>query len=134
MTEVTFIRIECKTCYGKGIRIGAYDHSYACDKCDGKGHVDWEPEKLFLERLELFLGNVRAEVMRARKKFPGRRVMGIALAEEFGELMKASLDEHSSGVMREAVQTACMCARFAIEGDESLDGWRKAKGLDEVKL
>ncbi|MGO9171974.1 MAG: hypothetical protein ACLP7P_08430 [Rhodomicrobium sp.] len=77
-----------------------------------------------------FLADVKAELERARAKFPGDRIMTIAFHEEAGELTKALLDEPAAQVWREAVQTAVMAARVAIEGDSSLDEWRKAKGLD----
>lgn len=77
-----------------------------------------------------FLAAVEAELWRARSLFPGDRIMTIALAEEFGELAKAMLDESGARVWREAVQTAVMAARVAIDGDSSVDEWRTAKGLD----
>ncbi|KAF0801803.1 hypothetical protein A6D6_04241 [Alcanivorax xiamenensis] len=78
-----------------------------------------------------FLGEVVAELERARRLFPGDRIMGLALAEEFGELIKALLDEPGKAVWKEAVQTAVMAARVAIDGDGSVDQWRAAKGLDD---
>lgn len=80
--------------------------------------------------LECFLGAIRCEVMRAQKLFPGRRIMAMAFNEEAGELNKALLDEPWFQVYKEAVQTATMAARVALEGDESLDDWREKKGLD----
>ncbi|WP_020201897.1 hypothetical protein [Cupriavidus sp. WS] len=77
-----------------------------------------------------FMADVSAELRRARAKFPGDRIMTIALAEEFGELCKAILDEPGANVWKEAVQTAVMAARVAIDGDSSVDEWRSAKGLD----
>jgi hypothetical protein len=79
----------------------------------------------------LFLCDMEAELRRAREKFPGDRIMSIALAEEFGELMKAMLDEPGANVWKEAVQVAIMAARVAIDGDSSVDDWRDAKGLGE---
>jgi hypothetical protein len=79
-----------------------------------------------------FLAEVRAELLRARVKFPGDRIMTIALAEEFGELCKAVLDEPSAKVRAEAVQTATMACRVAIDGDSSVDEWRRLKGLDPL--
>lgn len=77
-----------------------------------------------------FMVDVAAELDRARAKFPGDRIMTIALAEEFGELAKAMLDEPGANVWKEAVQTAVMAARVAIDGDSSVDEWRTVKGLD----
>jgi hypothetical protein len=73
---------------------------------------------------------VEAELRRARELFPGDRIMTIALAEEFGELAKAMLDESGANVWKEAVQTAVMAARVAIDGDSSVDDWRRERGLD----
>lgn len=80
--------------------------------------------------LQCFLESVRCEVMRAQNLFPGRRIMALAFNEEVGELNKALLDEPWFQVYKEAVQSATMAARVALEGDESLDDWRDKKGLD----
>lgn len=87
---------------------------------------------LQLDPVEDFLDQVRAELARARSKFPGDRIMTLAMAEEFGELVKAVLDEPSSDVRKEAVQTAAMAARVVLDGDASVDDWRAAKGLDPL--
>lgn len=84
------------------------------------------------EQVEAFLDDVRRELMRARSKFPGDRIMTIALAEEFGELCKAVLDEPAVNVRKEAVQTAVMAARVIIDGDGSVNAWRESKGLDPL--
>jgi hypothetical protein len=81
-----------------------------------------------------FLSDVRAELIRARAKFPGDRIMGLALAEEFGELAKAMLDESAARVRKEAVQTAVMAARVALDGDGSVREWREHRGLDAIPL
>lgn len=127
------IKLNCENCGGSGAVAGPYDIDRNCSKCSGKGGFEIDEEQYFLNRLDTFVANVRAEAIRARKLFPGRRIMGLALSEEFGELIKASLDESPDRVMKEAIQTACMCARFAIEGDESLDEWRTKKGLGIIK-
>ncbi|MGE1568528.1 hypothetical protein ACMFER_21780 [Pseudomonas aeruginosa] len=82
--------------------------------------------------VETFLGEVRAELLRARSKFPGDRIMTIALAEEFGELCKAVLDEPAANVRKEAVQTAVMAARVVLDGDGSVTAWRAERGLDPL--
>ena len=82
--------------------------------------------------LDAFLADVRAEVLRAREKFPGDRIMLLALAEEFGELVKAALDEPSANVRKEAMQTAAMACRVVLDGDGSVDSWREEKGLDPL--
>jgi hypothetical protein len=84
------------------------------------------------EAVDAFLAEVRAELIRARAKFPGDRIMTIALAEEFGELCKAVLDECSANVRKEAVQTAVMCARVVLDGDGSVNDWRAERGLDRL--
>ncbi|MDR5800671.1 hypothetical protein [Caballeronia sp. LZ001] len=84
------------------------------------------------EAVEKFLDEVRAELLRARAKFPGDRIMTIALAEEFGELCKAVLDESAANVRKEAIQTAVMCARVVLDGDGSVNEWRAQKGLDPL--
>jgi hypothetical protein len=71
-------------------------------------------------------------LLRARAKFPGDRIMTIALAEEFGELCKAVLDEPAANVRKEAIQTAVMCARVVLDGDGSVNEWRAQKGLDPL--
>ncbi|MBN0375827.1 hypothetical protein JTM61_17160 [Pseudomonas aeruginosa] len=82
--------------------------------------------------VETFLGEVRAELLRARSKFPGDRIMTIAIAEEFGELCKAVLDEPAANVRKEAVQTAVMAARVVLDGDGSVTAWRAERGLDPL--
>ncbi|RPE74657.1 hypothetical protein [Vulcaniibacterium tengchongense] len=82
--------------------------------------------------VDAFLAEVRTELIRARAKFPGDRLMTIALAEEFGELCKAVLDEPSANVRKEAVQTAVMAARVALDGDSSVNEWRRERGLDAL--
>ncbi len=82
--------------------------------------------------VDAFLADVRAELIRARAKFPGDRIMTIALAEEFGELAKAILDEPAANVRKEAVQTAVMAARVVLDGDGSVAEWRAARGLDPL--
>ncbi|QEA09758.1 peptide chain release factor 1 [Pseudomonas phage Iggy] len=82
--------------------------------------------------VETFLDEVRAELLRARSKFPGDRIMTIALAEEFGELCKAVLDEPAANVRKEAVQTAVMAARVVLDGDGSVTAWRSERGLDPL--
>jgi regulator of extracellular matrix RemA (YlzA/DUF370 family) len=82
--------------------------------------------------VQRFLREVGHELERARKLFPGDRIMTLALAEEFGETVKAVLDEPSQHVWKEAVQAATMAARVVIDGDNSVDNWRAAKGLDAL--
>jgi NTP pyrophosphatase (non-canonical NTP hydrolase) len=82
---------------------------------------------------EIFLNLVRAELKRARKKFPNQdqKINMIALTEEVGELAQEILkieemyntnthqadviDKHLSRILDEAVQVACMACRVATE-------------------
>ena len=102
-------------------------------RCDGDhaGPRCGDPDCWNDDPVELFLEDVRAELRRAREKFPGDRITLIALAEEFGELSKALLDETANRVYKEAVQTAVMAARVAIDGDSSVDDWREVRGLGD---
>jgi len=74
-----------------------------------------------------FLAEVRAEIARARSKFPNNDLTTIALTEEVGELAKALLDESADRVRSEAVQVAAMAARVAIDGDASVIAFRAAR-------
>lgn len=77
----------------------------------------------------LFLSNffldVEEEVERARGKFPDTAKLSLAMTEEFGEVVKALLDQEqkpekgltSREVYEEIVQAAAMAARLATEGD-----------------
>ncbi len=82
------------------------------------------------QRTQNFLDEIVEELARARAKFPGRRVMTIALMEEVGELAKATLDEDNDHVRKEAVQVAVMAIRCACDGDSSADEYRAAKDLE----
>lgn len=72
------------------------------------------------------------ELRRARTKFPGDNVTMLALMEEVGELAKASFEEPRANVRKEAVQVAVMAIRMVLDGDVTLNDWRKAKGLDAL--
>ena len=84
------------------------------------------------DEVDLFFEQSKAELRRARAKFPGDRIMTLALAEEFGELCKAVLDESAEAVRKEAVQVACMAARVVLDGDGSVVDWRRERGLDPL--
>lgn len=71
------------------------------------------------------LAMIAAEVQRGRKKFPGRRFLLAALAEEVGELAEAMADGRHAEAKREAIQCAAVAVRIAEEGDATtyqLDG------------
>lgn len=73
--------------------------------------------------LDETLAAVRAEVLRARAKFPGRAHMLAALTEEVGEVARALLQrEGRERVRAEAIQVACVALRIAEEGDGDFDG------------
>lgn len=70
---------------------------------------------------EEFLGDVRSEVKRARKKFPESKNNFAALVEEVGELAKEFLEKGSrQRRYEEAVQVACVALRCALEGDPAI--------------
>lgn len=81
---------------------------------------------------ELFVQMVVEEVARARAKFSGNTLCGLAMAEEAGELARALLTEPYRQVVREAVQVATMALRVAVEGDGSVKDWRAMRGLDAL--
>ncbi|SOE85641.1 hypothetical protein SAMN05446935_6114 [Burkholderia sp. YR290] len=107
--------------------VDAIGEQFKCEIADASA-----PPVDALDPVEAFLADVRAELIRARTKFPGDRIMTIALAEEFGELCKAVLDESAANVRKEAVQTAVMCARVVLDGDGSVNDWRRERGLDPL--
>lgn len=72
-----------------------------------------------------FLLDVHDELDRARKKFPHTGAVVVALMEEVGELAKAMLDEAPERIYKEAVQVATMAARCALEGDPTLNEYRR---------
>lgn len=74
--------------------------------------------------IRMFLRDVERELSRARDKFPSSEGCMTALTEEVGELAKAMLDEPGERIYKEAVQTAVMAARVALEGDRSLENYR----------
>jgi len=49
----------------------------------------------------------------------------VALAEEAGEVMKAMMAEPMDNVYKECIQTAAMACRLALEGDPSMDDYRR---------
>lgn len=75
---------------------------------------------------------IRAELMRARAKFPGKNVTFAALVEEVGELATATFEESRAAVRKEAVQVAVMAMRMVLDGDCTFDNWRETKGLDPL--
>lgn len=88
-------------------------------------------ESFMLTPEAAFLDEVMDELAFARNKFPGNELTMLALAEEFGEVAKALLDEPWADLRKECVQLASMAIRLAIEGDASAIGKRQRKGLDQ---
>lgn len=84
------------------------------------------------DQIDVFLAEVKAEILRAQSKFPANSLATIALTEEVGELAKALLDESPERVRAEAVQVACMAFRAGIEGDKSVVAHRNKRGLGVV--
>lgn len=78
------------------------------------------------------LGDISAELIRARRKFPGKNVTFAALVEEVGELAKATFEESADRVRKEAVQVAVMAMRMILDGDHCYEPWRAEKGLDPL--
>lgn len=78
------------------------------------------------------VGEIVAELNFARTKFPGNNVTMLALMEEVGELAKASFEEPTANVRKEAVQVAVMAIRMILDGDHTIEPWRESKGLDPL--
>lgn len=71
---------------------------------------------------DLTTNAVRAEVVRARIKFPGSRFLLAALMEEVGELARAILQKKDTdAIEREAIQVAAVAVRIIEEGDPAFD-------------
>jgi NTP pyrophosphatase (non-canonical NTP hydrolase) len=83
---------------------------------------------------DLTIQAIKAEVTRARLKFPGNDVMLAALSEEHGELANALLelrfatiakqpkyylDRLRDNVQKEAIQVAAVAIRILEDGDSS---------------
>jgi NTP pyrophosphatase (non-canonical NTP hydrolase) len=81
---------------------------------------------------QAIVNEIMAELARARAKFPGDNVTMLALMEEVGELAKATFEEPRSAVRKEAVQVAVMAIRVILDGDATLNEWRRSKGLDQL--
>ena len=83
---------------------------------------------------DLTLDAIRAEVFKARTKFPGNKHLLAALVEEVGELAQAMLqDLPRDEIEKEAIQVACVAVRIIEEGDSAFDvkDWSAAKCVGE---
>jgi NTP pyrophosphatase (non-canonical NTP hydrolase) len=64
------------------------------------------------------LSQLQAEVIRARRKFPGNALLLAALTEEVGELARELLQRGGKErIRKEAYQVACVALRIVEEGD-----------------
>jgi hypothetical protein len=88
-----------------------------------------EPANHLTEDDVVFVGHVIKELARARGKFPSSIHSFAALVEEVGELGKALISEGDGSVYAEAMQTAVMAIRVAVEGDSSFAVYRDMKHL-----
>lgn len=75
---------------------------------------------------------IGTELIKARKKFPGKNVTFAALIEEIGELATALFEEPRASLRKEAVQVAVMAMRVVLDGDHTFDAWRADHGLDPI--
>lgn len=96
--------------------------------------------KLIQAALDTFEGREAAvyraisdELRRARAKHPTSRLTFTALVEEAGEVAKALMDEDGFRVREEAVQLAAMAVRLVLDGDDSLQTFRKEVGLKDFR-
>lgn len=129
-------------------------HAFTCGFAAGRSHPGTEgaawanydptPNEAF-QRIDRFLSpsdaddaelklslEISAELRRARTKFPGPDATLAALMEEVGEVAKATMDESRERVRKEAVQVAVMAIRLILDGDATLDEFRRSKGLDPL--
>lgn len=60
--------------------------------------------------------DLKQEIERARRLYPGTEKLLPALMEEVGELARALLDEGDGDYREEAIQVACVSLRIATEG------------------
>lgn len=81
---------------------------------------------------EKLAGEIMAELIHARTKFPGTNATLAALVEEVGEVSTALMEEPRANVRKEAIQVAVMAIRIILDGDQTLDEWRRSKGLDPL--
>jgi hypothetical protein len=85
----------------------------------------------FSAAVDAFLDEVADEVFRAREKFPSSDACVVALVEEVGELAKACLSESRVNILKEARQVAAMAVRVVLEGDPSLENYRKTHDVQD---
>lgn len=111
--------------YGPYQRLSAYLMGYEPVQELTAGHKNAANEGMVVREILL-------ELERARTKFPGPDATLAALVEEVGEVAKALMDESRERVRKEAVQVAVMAIRLILDGDATLDEFRRSKGLDPL--
>src|SRR6185503_4857705 len=78
-----------------------------------------------------FFNAVTKELISSRQKYPHTGdPKTAAMVEEAGEVAKAIMDEPWERVEKECVQLAAMAVRLCLEGDSTLEDYRRSKGLD----
>lgn len=86
------------------------------------------------KEIDDMLLSIRAELARARAKFPGRNLTLVALIEEVGELAHAAMDEPRERVFSEAVQVAVMAMRVWLDGDHTVDYRRIQNNVNPIRV
>jgi hypothetical protein len=95
----------------------AHQSGYELGKQVGAGVIRVEPSEAGAPESATMLA-LSAEMQRARRKFPGNRLLLAALTEEVGELAKELLENRPRlRVREEAIQVACVALRIYEEGD-----------------
>jgi len=91
------------------------------DCADNADEPDALEEALYQSDMQFFL-DVKKEIVSARAKFSNLD-LAHAMTEEFGEVIKALMDQKQKGyvtsdeIYAECVQAAAMAMRLALEGD-----------------
>lgn len=87
----------------------------------------------FLTPIDVFLYDVRREMLAARGKYPSTELLTVALLAEAGELATALMQDPNQQVRIEAAQVAGIAARIAVEGDTTINQWRERRDLSLLK-
>jgi len=95
-----------------------------------------------MNKLERAIDDLRAEIMKAREKFPNNDHLQAAMGEEYGEAVQALMELQyepstlktatSSKVYKECIQVACTALRLAIEGDSTFPTYDAVSGQFNV--
>ena len=81
------------------------------------------------KQFEVFMADVKAEIISAKKKFPETYCVTLAMAEEAGELVRAVMGQSDEDIYKEAIQTCAMVFRIIMEGDPSVAQYRQMNGI-----